>query len=68
MTAIQLRDKLDKLIAKGYGKLIVQIYGMEDNMPIADDIVSIERAEEYYGDRIWINESAPVTRHLPEWM
>ena len=67
MTVIQLQRKLAIFCKKGYGNYPVQIFGIEDYMPFADDIASIEVAKEYDGERVWINESASPERHGPEW-
>jgi hypothetical protein len=64
MTAQELRDKLEKIIAEGMGHRPVNIMRIEGGVTFKETVTNCYEAEDYDGDIVWleVGEIQP-----PEW-
>lgn len=66
-TVAQVHATLSKLLVKGCGDWPVQLLRVEGGVPFAVD-VTIEKAERYDGERVWIHaQEDEGSLHPPEW-
>ncbi len=64
MTVDEAIKRLQEIKSNGDGRLPLQVFLIDESIPYAADIETIETAEPADGDRVWIH---PGKVHSPEW-
>ncbi len=66
MTAIELRNKLNKIIKNGRGDKEVLVMQIDGGVPYAQSIFDCEAMKKYDGDDVWILPNEETIQ--PKWI